>query len=513
MNEIFAYLFKSIWLSFLMLLIYRVFLHNDTGFRFRRFYLLLALVLPAALPFIQIEEIHTPIAIPVIELPESIISGSAQNTSYSFVFDWISVCIGIGILLFYGFIFKLFRLYQTLKRTEKIQFGSLKVCFVSKEAAAWSFLNHLMIPFAAFQKTQRRGIIAHEMTHIREWHSVDVIFTEILCCLFWFNPFHWVFRNLILQNHEYLADKQSKMVYPDIQQYKIHLFESLTGIHIPLVSSFNHQHLKKRLQMLQLSQQKIRRPVISLLAGLSAITLLTASVFLFQKPLQAGIVQDQDDKNEMMASYPGGSAALVTYFHENLKYPENAKKNNITGVVHIQFFVNEDGHLSDFKVVNGIDPECDAEALRMLKGSGNWIPAKKEGKVVRSAYVLPIKFELGKEEEVAKFEEISVLPSFPGGESARIEYMQSRLKYPEEAKKNKIQGTVYISFLVKSDGSIHNVKVLRGIGGGCDELAIEMVRSMPNWNPGLNKNSQPVATIFNMPIKFSLNNPEEKQKK
>lgn len=84
------------------------------------------------------------------------------------------------------------------------------------------------------------------------------------------------------------------------------------------------------------------------------------------------------------------------------------------------------------------------------------------------------------------------------------EFLSSHIKYPEEAKELGIQGKVFVTFVVEKDGSITEVKVLRGIGGGCDEEAVRVVKSMPKWNPGKQRGT-PVRVQFNIPVKFTLN--------
>jgi periplasmic protein TonB len=94
-------------------------------------------------------------------------------------------------------------------------------------------------------------------------------------------------------------------------------------------------------------------------------------------------------------------------------------------------------------------------------------------------------------------------PGYPGGDEARIKFLQENIKYPEEAKELGVQGKVFVTFVVEVDGSITDVRVLRGIGAGCDEEAIRVVKSMPRWVPGKQR-GQPVRVQFNLPIKFTL---------
>lgn len=111
------------------------------------------------------------------------------------------------------------------------------------------------------------------------------------------------------------------------------------------------------------------------------------------------------------------------------------------------------------------------------------------------------------EEEIAEdviFTVVEDQPSYPGGEEARIRYLQDNLRYPQMAREAGIQGTVFVTFVVERDGSVTDVRVLRGIGGGCDEEAVRVVQNMPRWNPGRQR-GQPVRVQFNMPIRFVLN--------
>lgn len=95
------------------------------------------------------------------------------------------------------------------------------------------------------------------------------------------------------------------------------------------------------------------------------------------------------------------------------------------------------------------------------------------------------------------------MPGFPGGESALQKFLQNRIKYPKEAKEAGIQGTVFLRFIVEPDGSITNISIMRGIGGGCEEEGMNVVKSMPNWVPG-KQNGIPVRVILTLPVKFVL---------
>lgn len=103
---------------------------------------------------------------------------------------------------------------------------------------------------------------------------------------------------------------------------------------------------------------------------------------------------------------------------------------------------------------------------------------------------------------------VEVQPEFPGGMDSMYAFIQKNLIYPEKAKAEGIEGRVFITFTIEKDGSVSNVKILRSIGGGCDEAAKEVVEKMPKWKPGTQR-GKPVRVQFNLPIKFELEKDKE----
>jgi protein TonB len=98
---------------------------------------------------------------------------------------------------------------------------------------------------------------------------------------------------------------------------------------------------------------------------------------------------------------------------------------------------------------------------------------------------------------------VEVQPEFPGGEHARQKFLADNIIYPENAKKNNIQGIVFVTFIVETDGSLSNIKILKGIGAGCDEEVQRVISIMPKWKPGKQKGKE-VRVKLNLPVKFTL---------
>ncbi|MBK7971536.1 MAG: TonB family protein [Bacteroidetes bacterium] len=115
--------------------------------------------------------------------------------------------------------------------------------------------------------------------------------------------------------------------------------------------------------------------------------------------------------------------------------------------------------------------------------------------------VQPIKEEVIDEPEI--FLIVEEMPSFPGGEGQLVKYLSENIKYPAIARENNITGTVFVTFVVGPDGSVKDVKVLRGIGGGCDEEAKRVVMAMPKWKAGKQR-GESVSVQYNLPIRFTL---------
>jgi len=110
--------------------------------------------------------------------------------------------------------------------------------------------------------------------------------------------------------------------------------------------------------------------------------------------------------------------------------------------------------------------------------------------------------------EKETFARVDKQPAYPGGQDAMIKFLIENIKYPKDAIRKAVTGTVFVNFMVQADGTISEVKVLRGIGSGCDEEAIRVVKLMPEWIPGENK-GKPVAVWYTLPIRFAL---DEKKK-
>jgi TonB family C-terminal domain len=117
----------------------------------------------------------------------------------------------------------------------------------------------------------------------------------------------------------------------------------------------------------------------------------------------------------------------------------------------------------------------------------------------------PVKAAVGDEPAENTFIAAEQMPQFPGGTEALKEFLQKNLKYPPTASEMGIAGKVYVSFVVDKTGTINTIKIVRGIGGGCDEEAVRVIKMMGKWTPG-RQNGHPVSVFFTLPVTFALTN-------
>ncbi|MBR0170566.1 MAG: M56 family metallopeptidase [Bacteroidales bacterium] len=279
------------------------------------------------------------------------------------------------------------------------------------DTAPYSFFNHIVVGTRGLNDDEVRCILAHESLHVRQGHTVDLLFARLLCCLMWFNPFAWLIMREIRAVHEFLADAAS-IGACGREGYLHLLYRQATGTgYGHITNNFKSINLKKRIVMM--NKSKTRFGAWKVLAALPVVALLT---MVGCKPATEKAVDQEEipfeysgeDKSapmdadtdqvfqvvEVDPEFPGGIEALIKYLSENIKYPEQAKKDKIQGKVYISFVVEKDGSVADAKVLRGIGGGCDEEALRVVNAMPKWTPGKQRNTPVRVQFNLPVVFKL-----------------------------------------------------------------------------------------------------------------------
>jgi TonB family protein len=428
MNEMFTALLQSSACIAIIYLAYSLFLRKETFYTANRTFLLAALLISAVIPFINLPELFTQYEeSSTIMLEPLIIGGTyvrATISSNPATFDAI-MAVYLSGLTFFGlrFLFRLFQIFRLVKRFGVTRKDGAYFVHTDRAYAPFSFFNLIFINATGFNSSEARDIMAHEQVHARQWHSLDLILLEILAVIHWFNPFIWMLRHAFRGLHEFLADEGVIHSGADIKIYSAMLFRQSTGIQVSdLTNHFSKSLLKRRFTMMYKKKSKSLAGIklilaIPLVSGMMLLIACTGNDHSQQaeNPIPPGTpetvinetvpeelppVVPQEEETPVftvvdeMPVYPGGLDAMYAFLGENIKYPEEAKKNGTTGRVFISFVVEKDGSISNIEILRGIGHGCDEEAIRVVESMPPWTPGKQRGQAVRVRFNLPIKFAL-----------------------------------------------------------------------------------------------------------------------
>ena len=406
-------------------LMYIALLRRDTFFLWRRM-ALLSFYLMASIQFVAASNMfHLPSAVSgtidsgVREMWLDVVEVTSAAGVRVDSFDWntlfIYIWIGVTSLLVLRFLFQLLVIVKFVltSKTECIEGRNVKL--IDLDEGPFSFFGWVFINRSLLDDKCLHEILSHEEAHVRQMHSVDVILSEICCIVFWFNPFVWLLKREVRINLEYLADEAVIANGYDSRDYQYHLLMfTIQRSVATLTNNFNVLPLKERIIMMNKKRTKkagmlkylLLLPVSILLFMMSSVTVSAqvkksivhedGSVTVKYEGKDVLVKESGSDVyqvTEEMPEFPGGMKALMDYFSANVKYPEAAKKAGISGRVTTQFVVGEDGVIRDVKVLRGVSPELDAEAIRVMSSMPKWNPGKQDGKAVAVRYTVPVTFK------------------------------------------------------------------------------------------------------------------------
>lgn len=639
-------------------LVYRLLFRNSNRLHFNRFFLLTSMLLALVMPLLGLlsgievpqmatlkqqlfngimlnEVIVTPDGQPV--LPEVTVTTSTTPSRFSVwqVMGGIYL-LGVGVMTLL-FLIKLGRLVALIIRSPKRKMDGFTAVFTGKDQGSFSFFRYAFFP----SENVDPDIMRHEMSHIEHHHSWDILFAEVMMILQWFNPFIYLYKKELQSLHEYQADRDVVATGVDKKNYMMLILQQCTAVDFSRMSNnFSLILTKKRIKMItrnekakglwwrllatlpvmailmiantkvtaqdastKLGNQAVDKPITVEMGQFEifdddgtpmqlkdtliysddgsyvkfetsdgfqpesgepckkltvtsydadgtqrnnffiteterrgdtstyTIEPFTLSVHLFEQLFDLATSEEDTVYQivEQMPQYTGGEEAMMKYVSENIKYPQAAKDKNIAGRVFVSFVIEKDGSVNEVKVMRGIGGGCDEEAVRVIKEMPKWKPGMQKGKPVRVNYMMPIFFKLDdgqpakstKNEESSKpdmkpdkngvYQIVEEMPQFPGGEKALMEYIAKNLTYPQEARDKGVEGRVFIGMVIEKDGSVSNVKVLRGISQECDAEAVRVISSLPKWKPGKMK-GEPVQVSYQIPINFKLAEKQPKKK-
>lgn len=426
MNSPLLYLIQSGINLTVFYIIYWLFMQKDTFFQLNRFYLILSVVFSFALPLLSFPFPFVGASSDYIYLLETItirpeIISDSINQHLS-LFQAFGIIYLTGVAIFFlRFVFQLIRIGVLIRKFEISRYDGFRLVLTSSHFTPFSFFNIIFLSENINDQKTLDKIIAHEKIHIQQKHSIDIILLELFSILQWFNPFMWLYKRSLKNIHEFLADEGVLNKGINKIDYQELLVNHSIGIQlIGVANNFSpvrmawpggQSLIKRRIIMMSKSKSKkfkLLKMAIVLPVGLF-LTITFSSVVtekvIAQSNTQAvkvtsatrnQIPQEEDVFTvvEKMPEYPGGNEARVEFLVENVKYPEEARKNGISGTVYVSYIVEKNGEISNVKVLRGVDELLDNEALRVVNMMPAYEPGMQRGKPVRVQFTLPIQFNL-----------------------------------------------------------------------------------------------------------------------
>ena len=493
---------------------YKLLFRNSNRFQLNRIILLTISVFAFALPFIRInlegqqfQEITSfKEEMDVIFYSDAIIEETPVEANTLSITDIISYLYIIGVVFFLmKFVYNIVKIYK-IKAGKKIEVvDDVNFIYTNESHIPFSFLKNIYIP----KDNLDAMIIKHEMSHVKNYHSVDIILMEIMIAFQWFNPFIRMIKNELKNNHEFIADSEAIKNEDEKSNYMMLLLQQCTADDFSTIANnFSFLLTKKRISMIT-KNQKVKGSVIKVLLTLPVFALL---ILL---NTQCDNVKPNEEKQqtpavENKAEGEVGNLAGRIIFSDEKPFPCANVALEKDGKVVYSVTADENGNYEFKSIPAGTyNLKTFYEGYTTMIIEGFNIPANKFA--FQNLYLL--KQDDADETSSQKpqvtqdsiYRVSDAMPEYPGGPNEMMRYIQENIKYPQSAIDNKIEGRVFVTFVVEKDGSISNAAVLRGIDKECDAEALRVVSSMPKWNPGQHK-GEVVRTQFTIPIIYKFNN-------
>ena len=457
------YIISTIAFQLFFIIIYDLFLKKETFFNWNRAYLLVTSTLSLIIPFIKINRFKE--ILPhkfVLSLPEVIIGNTSQTGINSLQLDkslinaipiWFwELVLYVGMLLAtLLLLFKISKLILLFLKNPKNRMGSLFIVKLLNSNAAFSCFHYVFLGEQINEK-DKASILKHEMVHVKQKHTLDLLFFEILRILFWFNPLIYMYQNRMMQLHEFIADKKASKNQSKADYYENLLSQFFQTKNMSFINPFFKQSLiKKRIVMLQKSQSKQINLLKYALLLPAILTMLIYTSCGVQKNVkenelsltdqinqlksaieQKGEITLEEEKQAMISlslllnktkyankeDVPFSMIDQVPIFpdcqslntneeqknclsrsiakHININFNTKlAVSLNLKGRqrINVLFKINKEGYIEDVRSIAS-HPALESEAVRVINTLPRMIPGEHQGKKVNVPYSLPIIFQV-----------------------------------------------------------------------------------------------------------------------
>ena len=418
-----AYFIKVVALQLLFLLSYDLFLKKETFFNWNRFYLISSSIISFVLPLVKIESFQN--AVPqefVVFLPAIVLTPEKTTAAIEPTWNWFfSIGIAISCALF---LYKIVQLLRLRFKGNIVKRENYTIVIIPNSTLAFSIFRYVFIG-ENIQEEKLEDILSHELVHIREKHSLDLLYFEVLRILCWFNPFIYIYQKRISEIHEYIADAEIVKHKSKSDYYDKLLSEVFQTQQFSFTNQFfKHSLIKKRISMLakQKSREILKLKYLVLIplvlmslvysscedSNVSETEELQTSSKTMQKEGMSKEFQTEEVTFMTLEKAPvfPGCEGLETLEAKKQCFTReisthvannfNAKKAselNLTGKqkIFVSFVIDTDGSITNIQT-QAPHPALAEEAEQVIRSLPNLTPGVKDGKSVRVKYVLPIVF-------------------------------------------------------------------------------------------------------------------------
>lgn len=525
---------------------YMLLFTGDTFFRCRRAALIGAMVLSAVIPLVYVvmpagvdvagNAVAAAYAAEVLPMLTVTAEGGRAGADAA---DWVGLAwivmaayLAVSAVLAARLAWRVVSVVRLARHSRRVTVSGVEVRLIDGCGSAFSFMRWIFADAAMLGSVRAADVLSHERTHVEQWHTADVLLSELMCAVCWLNPAAWAMRRQVRINLEYLADERVLARGADARcyQYSLLALACPQERNIAISNNFNVLPLKKRIKMMNKKRTAPQKRAKYLLLLPMAVIMLAASNAESMARSGAGLSMPADnggrplvviDGNVMESNAATGAADPLSQVNpadiESMTVLKDASATAIYGSLGADGVIvvktkNGDAGISS----NGNAGE--AQAARPVEG----LPAVTVNAAAAADTVHLV---------VEQLPEYVDRASGKKGVGALMEYLSRNIKYPRIAMKAGIDGRVMVKFVVNTDGTVSDITVFKSAAAGrtqqeldhvkaykrdsgeplvtvrdaCAALDAEAVRVIggTTWNPGRQK-GKAVRVYFTLPVSFKL---------
>ena len=493
MNALSVYLLEASVCLGVFYLFYLAVLQRQSSFQYNRVYLLVTLALGWILPLLNVpigsaNSYPTTGRAAYLLLSPTEVEGTAETTTH--LLYWTAIVYGLGVLItLIIYSRQFFHLYQItqVSQPQPVPYGRYRLLYTNGQFPTASFFRFLLWdntqPLTVEETWQ---MMSHEEAHIRQGHSYDVLYLTLLKVLAWFHPLVYLYDRALIQTHEYAADA-SVLRQPSANPKayaRLLSKRTLTQRNmLPVNYFFYPSQILTRIHMIYANSTSTpwyRYVMI--------VPVLTSLFFTFscqpdeEELARRATIQSYDETAQAIDALEQQIQGIQRKYYPTQK--------NFTEALDSYRSEHAGSSPSEAAVLEPVASSSDLNKVKQL--------VEQRNQLREQLAQLP--------DSDGVYTVVANRPEPANGMEAFYQFIGQNMKYPAQARRMGIEGKVFVQFVVNQYGELTKIKTLKGIGAGCDEEAMRVVREAPDWQPGTNDRGNPVGVRMVLPITFEIGN-------